>query len=639
LAAQANVAETHADTELATETSGPVPAKGDDPFIGRTLVGKYRVDSLLGVGAMGKVYRAEQLSLSKPVAVKVLHRHLMSDEALAKRFHREAKSASTLNHPNSIQIIDFGQAEDGSLYIAMELLAGRDLGKIIRKEFPLPPERVIHLVAQVLSALDEAHAHSIIHRDLKPENIMVVDLRGEKDLVKVCDFGIAKVQDPKSDGGSVAITMAGLVCGTPEYMSPEQARGEKLDGRSDLYSVGIILYQMVTGAVPFHAESALGIVTKHLVEAPIPPRTRRPELDIHPALEALILRAMSKEREGRPADATAFRQELLALRDEIRAGAPGGSIRRSALAPADANVSATAATAVSTPGVVAQPASASTGALAPATGAGPEHGRRRMPAWWLGGALLAVGGVAGAFVLMQMHRNGAGGGSTPAVQVAENGSPPLASGSMANDNPVEPVIAPNMGNAPPLAVNTPPLPSVNPTPVTPQATTIVAMNDRPPAPSAMTQGQGQQPPPQGGSSMVADDIPSAPVAGGIAAPTLPPPAAETRVQPQAAQAKVQAPAQAPASAVVAPPPPTAPKPRTYADAMSDEQAAMAAGDHATAIARLKEAIKLDPSQPEPYKLLGRLYYDEGDPDTGNSYYKQYLKLNPNDPYVKSIVGQ
>src|SRR5262249_49750211 len=154
------------------------------------------------------------------------------------------KAASTLNHPNSLQIIDFGQAAEGELFIVMELLDGVDLAKIIQRDFPLALARVVHIMGQVLSALDEAHANGIIHRDLKPENIMVVGRRGVTDFVKVCDFGIAKIQDPKSDHRTSTLTMAGVVCGTPEYMSPEQCRGDKLDGRSDLYSVGVILYQM-----------------------------------------------------------------------------------------------------------------------------------------------------------------------------------------------------------------------------------------------------------------------------------------------------------------------------------------------------------------------------------------------------------
>ena len=198
---------------------------------------------------------------------------MAGDAALAKRFYREAKSASMLSHPNILQIIDFGD-DAGLLFIAMELLSGRDLYRAIKQEFPLSLERIGHIGGQILGALDEAHAKGVVHRDLKPENVMLLDVRGESDFVKVCDFGIAKVASER-DGEGSAITMAGMVCGTPEYMSPEQARGDALDGRSDLYAMAVILYQMVTGDVPFRAESALGVITKHLTEEPTPPSKRR----------------------------------------------------------------------------------------------------------------------------------------------------------------------------------------------------------------------------------------------------------------------------------------------------------------------------------------------------------------------------
>ncbi|HEV3032812.1 MAG TPA: serine/threonine-protein kinase, partial [Polyangia bacterium] len=195
-----------------------------DPFPGRLIAGNFRIEKLIGQGAMGNVYKAEQLSLGKAVAVKVLHAHLMDDEKLVGRFKREAKSASKLNHSNSIQIIDSGQDQDGTLYIAMELLAGRDLAQVIRDDFPLPLPRVVRIMTQVMSALDEAHAHGVIHRDLKPSNIMLIERRGEKDFVKVCDFGIAKAtttdgKDLEEDSQQM-LTIQGLVCGTPEYMSP-----------------------------------------------------------------------------------------------------------------------------------------------------------------------------------------------------------------------------------------------------------------------------------------------------------------------------------------------------------------------------------------------------------------------------------
>src|SRR6476659_663585 len=199
-----------------------------DPLPGRVVAGNFRIEKLIGAGAMGNVYKALQISLNKPVAVKILHHHLHRDERLVARFKREAKSASLLNHPNSIQIIDSGE-DEGTLYIAMELLTGRDLAQVIRDDFPLPLLRIGRIMSQVFNALDEAHAQGVIHRDLKPSNIMLIERRGEKDFVKVCDFGIAKAIDGKDDDREQMLTIQGLVCGTPEYMSPEQARAEPLD--------------------------------------------------------------------------------------------------------------------------------------------------------------------------------------------------------------------------------------------------------------------------------------------------------------------------------------------------------------------------------------------------------------------------
>ncbi|HYV46938.1 MAG TPA: protein kinase [Myxococcaceae bacterium] len=315
-----------------------VRATQADDIIGKLIAKKFRVESMLGEGGMGKVYKAKQVALDKMVVLKVLRQSLQSDERTVARFQREAKAASRLNHPNSISMLDFGQAEDGSLYIAMELVSGRDLHDILGKEWPLPEARVVRIVSQVLSALQDAHLAGVIHRDLKPENIMVEQRRGEADFVKVLDFGIAKIQDTSEDGP--ALTRAGFVCGTPEYMSPEQARGAQLDPRSDLYAVGVILYQLTTGMLPFDADSAVGFATKHLMEQPPPPSMRRPEAKISQALEALILRALSKDPAGRPQTADDFRAELFATQ-----GGPArtatGSLRAGLVTPMAAPRSAT----------------------------------------------------------------------------------------------------------------------------------------------------------------------------------------------------------------------------------------------------------------------------------------------------------
>jgi serine/threonine-protein kinase len=298
-----------------------VRAAEADDYIGRVIASRYRVEQLIGEGGMGKVYRAIQMSLDKPVVLKVLRKSLLSDERTVARFQREAKAASRLNHPNSISVLEFGRVDaDGALFIAMEFISGRDLHQILSKEWPLPEARVVRIVSQVLSALADAHGAGVIHRDLKPENIMVEQRRGEADFVKVLDFGIAKITDSTGEEGP-ALTRAGFVCGTPEYMSPEQARGGTLDHRSDLYAVGVILYQLTTGLLPFESDSAVGFATKHLTEEPPAPSRRRPDAKISPGMERLILRALSKDPNDRPNDAEGFKAELVAVDKERRAAA------------------------------------------------------------------------------------------------------------------------------------------------------------------------------------------------------------------------------------------------------------------------------------------------------------------------------
>jgi serine/threonine protein kinase len=272
-------------------------APGEDPLLGAIVARKFKIEKLLGVGGMGKVYKARQLALDKAVVVKVLHDQFRDDPQLVQRFQREARAASRLNHPNSIQIIDFGQDEGGVVFMAMEFLQGQDLFAHLKKEGPLEPGRLSRVMIQVCSALAEAHEMNVIHRDLKPENIMIEDRRGQRDYVKVLDFGIAKIQDPAENTNGQALTQAGMVCGTPEYMSPEQARGLNLDPRSDIYALGVIMYQLSTGELPFVSDTPIGIVTKHILEKPIPPRAKRPQ--IPEALEAIILKAMEKEPNGR----------------------------------------------------------------------------------------------------------------------------------------------------------------------------------------------------------------------------------------------------------------------------------------------------------------------------------------------------
>ena len=281
-------------------------------LVGREIAGRYRIVKKLGEGGMGAVYRGEQISLKRAVAVKLLKPELGTNQMVLRRFNAEAEAVAKLSHPNTVNIYDFGQDTDGALFIAMEFIDGRSLRQAIQTEGPFTPTRAISIALQVAASLSDAHAHSIVHRDLKPDNVMLQDRGKHKDVVRVLDFGIAKLRDD-SRATQQAMTQAGDMLGTPQYMAPEQIRGEAIDGRTDIYALGCMIYEMLTARLPFEAPTIMAMLSKHLLEAIVPPSQRRPDLMIPPAVDQIVLAAMAKDPAGRPATMDLFSEQLQAL--------------------------------------------------------------------------------------------------------------------------------------------------------------------------------------------------------------------------------------------------------------------------------------------------------------------------------------
>ncbi len=584
------------------EEQDPAPQHAD-PLSGRIIAGNFRIEGLIGSGAMGNVYKAEQLSLAKQVAIKVLHPHLMGDDKLVGRFKREAKSASLLNHPNSIQIIDSGQDRDGTLYIAMELLTGRDLAQVIREDFPLPLPRVVRILSQTLSALEEAHAQGVIHRDLKPSNIMLVRRRDEKDFVKVCDFGIAKATLGDGDDRAAMLTIQGLVCGTPEYMAPEQARAEPLDGRADLYAAAVILYQMVTGDIPFRADSPLAIVSRHLVEAPVPPSKRRPDLRLPKIIDDVVLRGLEKEREMRYPTALAFREVLEGVLGATSGPATPVAPSVRAAQPTVRDISGHDLTAEAGTGMLpAQPASARFGTTTNLTG----RSKRQTPIVVAGIAALAAVSIAGMLYTFHTRRQ---------MEQVEQAN--VAAIEAARAMPLPPLAA---KPAPPPAPTPPPVPAPERTALPTAAATVSPM----PAPA-----------PTATSALATHDHAKHHHAAGkpaTVASAAPAPAASA-----AGPALAVVPAPAAATAPTATPAPPA---RGATEVLREADKLLGEGDASEACSRGEEAKRMSPRLAAAYKFLGKCYMRAGHAQQANDNYKKYLELAPNAPdapFVKSMI--
>jgi serine/threonine-protein kinase len=305
--------------------AGPAPAAAKRPIrrpvqplenlIGRTLNHRYLVEDKVGEGGFGAVFRGKQIATGREVALKILHPHNVSDETIVARFRREAEACSKLRDPHTVTTYDFDETPDGILYLAMELLRGRSLHQLQKAEGPLPTARVLRILDQVATSLTEAHANGIVHRDMKPENVFIETRAGE-DHVKVLDFGIAKMM---SDDRQVpALTAVGQTLGTLEFMSPEQLRGLALDGRSDIYALGMMAYEMLTGHLPFKSvKSPIDIINFHMKQAPPAPSSLNAQVTVPASLDAIILKMVAKDREQRFADATALREEIARVQREL----------------------------------------------------------------------------------------------------------------------------------------------------------------------------------------------------------------------------------------------------------------------------------------------------------------------------------
>lgn len=287
-------------------------------LIGQVIADRYHVTKKLGEGGMGAVYLAEHVKMGRKSAIKVMSASMSQDPDAVSRFNREANNASRIQHPNICAIYDFGETSDGLIYLAMEFIEGDSLNGILKKSGPMSLQRAGAILSQTASALKLAHDAGIVHRDLKPDNIMIAQ-QGGKDLVKVVDFGIAKAVGGDESGQKV--TKTGLVVGTPEYMSPEQLSGDKLDGRSDLYSLALVYYRMITGTLPFQAETSQETMIKRLTDDPMPLRQALPTGNFPPALQQVMDRALARYAAERYPDAVEFANDV---QEAIKGIAPEG---------------------------------------------------------------------------------------------------------------------------------------------------------------------------------------------------------------------------------------------------------------------------------------------------------------------------
>lgn len=384
-------------------------AAGGSDLVGSIVADRYHIMKKLGEGGMGQVYLAEHVKMGRKSALKVMHPGMKADVDAISRFNREAANASRIAHPNVAAVYDFGETPDGIIYLAMEFVDGPPLTKIIEEQGALPPKRAGEIVRQVAEALAVAHDMSIVHRDLKPDNIMVAKTRDGGDLVKVVDFGIAKAAGAESQ----KVTKTGLVVGTPEYMSPEQLAGDKLDGRSDIYSLGLVAFNMLTGKLPFPSDSAQESMIMRLTDAPKPLAEMKPEVAWPADVQQVMDKALSRDVTQRYQNATEFGNALYRAIDrmpETAAAEMGTQVMGAAAIPATRVASAPAANGAAT---VAVPTPVASDVVTQS--AAPAKKKNMIPLMGGIAAVVVIGGGA-AFML----RNN---GNNPASAAADSTKP------------------------------------------------------------------------------------------------------------------------------------------------------------------------------------------------------------------------
>lgn len=369
----------------ATPASGPQ----QDPLIGRVINDRFKVLSLIARGGMGKVYKAEQQPLGRICALKVLNPNYNGehDPEFHKRFFLEASTSSKLRHPNTVTIFDYGSTDDGVYYMAMELLEGRTLHRLLRENGPLDASRALRIIRQVCRSLREAHSLGVIHRDLKPANIFLCRTEDDEDFVKVLDFGLVKQLD---EGGSDHLTQTGLFMGSPKYMAPEQIRGERVSAATDVYALGVVLYEMLAGKVPFDKGNSVNTLMAHVSEAVPPIHQMNPSVQVPPAVAEFTYRCLAKRAEER------F-QTMDALLDGLKLAASGalGLTSTGEWAPAGADGRPTGSHFISAEHLTASPSGSGQVPAARPPSVPPEHSGVN-PATTPSSPIVAVGGPAAA---------------------------------------------------------------------------------------------------------------------------------------------------------------------------------------------------------------------------------------------------